>query len=287
LAMKGGPNLYTIHDLVPLRLPHTTLDNKRFQYALLRHLAKSADHIVTVSEFSRRDIIEQLGADEDRVTNTYQPVNLPPHVLNQSMDEVAKVLETAFGLEVGQYYLFYGSLEPKKNVARLIDAYAQSRIRLPLVVAGAEGWQNKAELRKMRDPRFAYWRVDGDRIRRESQIRNVGYLSNDKLMALVRGARALLFPSIYEGFGLPVVEAMTLGTPVVTSRVASLPEITGEAALLADPYSVDSISDAIVAMDSDPDLRLELARRGRQQAERFSTSAYDARLKDLYSRLGI
>jgi glycosyltransferase involved in cell wall biosynthesis len=286
-AVKGCPNIYTVHDLVPLRLPDTTFDNKTFTYNLLMRLAKSADHIVTVSEYSRRDIIEHLGVDERRVTNTYQAVDVPARVADLPLDAVAKFVEATFGLELGNYYLFYGSIEPKKNVSRMIDAYARSRSKVPLVIASASGWQNAPDLRKMRDPRFIYWRVEDGRIKRDSQIRRLGYLPNDTLMTLVRGARAVLFPSIYEGFGLPVVEAMALGTPVITSNVSSLPEIAGDAAILVDPYSIDSIREAIVAVDSDTELRCELSRRGKTQARKFSPSSYDVRLKELYSQLGM
>jgi glycosyltransferase involved in cell wall biosynthesis len=286
LALKGCPNIYTIHDLVPLRLPYTTLDNKKYFYRLLTTLARTADHIVTVSEYSRRDIVEHLGIDERRVTNTYQAVDIPPELLARRDDEVADDLAKHFGLEFGKYFLFCGAIEPKKNVARLVDAYAASGSRLPLIIAGGGGgWQNRADLRKIRDERFTNFRIDGDIVRRQRQVRRLDYLPRDQLLTLIRGARALLFPSIYEGFGLPVIEAMALGTPVVTSNGSSLTEVAGDAALLVEPYSVDSIAWAIRAIEADADLRSELRVRGRQQAKKFSPSAYDERLKQLYERL--
>jgi glycosyltransferase involved in cell wall biosynthesis len=105
------------------------------------------------------------------------------------------------------------------------------------------------------------------------------------LVTLIRGARAVLFPSLYEGFGLPVLEAMQLGTPVVTSRVSSLPEIAGEAALYVDPYDINDIGRAIKTIVSDADLRAELVRRGRIQAELFSLARYRERVSDLYQKL--
>lgn len=285
LAVKGCPNIYTIHDLVPLRLPHTTLDNKKYFYRLLTALARTADHIVTVSEYSRRDIIEHLGIDERRVTNTYQAVDIPPHLTARRDNEVADDLAKLFGLEFGGYFLFYGAIEPKKNVSRLIDAYAASGSKLPLILAGGGGWQNRTELRKIRDDRFVNFRIDGDIVRRQRQVRRLEYLPGDQLITLIRGARALLFPSIYEGFGLPVIEAMALGTPVVTSNVSSLPEVAGDAALLVDPYSVDDIARAIRSIEADADLRGALAQRGRKQAKKFSPSAYDERLRQLYEKL--
>lgn len=284
LTLKGCPNIYTIHDLVPLRLPYTTLDNKKYFYRLLTTLARTADHIVTVSEYSKRDIVEHLGIDARRVTNTYQSVDIPPELLTRSDDEVAADVAKFFGLEFGGYFLFYGAIEPKKNVARLVDAYAASGSKLPLILASGGGWQNRVELRKIRDERFITYRIDGDVVRRQRQVRRLDYLPRDQLLTLIRGARALLFPSIYEGFGLPVIEAMALGTPVVTSDGSSLTEIAGDAALLVDPYSIDSIAWAIRAIEADSDLREELVERGLRQAKKFLPSAYDERLRQLYER---
>lgn len=285
LAVRGCPNIYTIHDLVPLRLPYTTLDNKKYFYRLLTSLARTADHIVTVSEHSRRDIIEFLGIDESRVTNTYQAVDIPAYLLDRTDGEVADDLAKLFGLDFGGYFLFYGAIEPKKNVSRLVDAYAASGSKLPLIIAGGSGWQNRADLRKIRDERFTNFRIDGNVVRRERQVRRLEFLPHDQLVTLVRGARALLFPSIYEGFGLPVIEAMALGTPVLTSNASSLPEIAGDSALIADPYSVDDIMRGIIAIEADSDLRCELQQRGRVQANRFSQKAYDAQLRQLYAKL--
>lgn len=285
LAVRGCPNIYTIHDLVPLRLPYTTLDNKKYFYRLLTSLARTADHIVTVSEHSRRDIIDHLGIDESRVTNTYQAVDIPAHLLDRTDGEVADDLAKLFGLDFGGYFLFYGAIEPKKNVSRMVDAYAASGSKLPLIIAGGSGWQNSADLRKIRDERFTNFRIDGNMVRRERQVRRLDYLPYDQLVNLVRGARALLFPSIYEGFGLPVIKAMALGTPVVTSSASSLPEVAGDCALIVDPYSVDDIMRGIMAIEADADLRWELSHRGRVQARQFSPSAYEARLSKLYNKL--
>jgi glycosyltransferase involved in cell wall biosynthesis len=285
LAVKGCPSIYTIHDLVPLRLPHATLDDKRYLYRLLMKLAKTADHIVTVSEHSRQDIIRELGVDEKRVTNTYQAVDIPAEVLALSDDKISEDLRTLFGLEFREYFLFCGAIEPKKNVSRLLDAYAASGTKRPLILAGGGGWQNRVDLRKVRDERFISFRIEGNVMRRERQVRRLEYLPRDQLMTLIRGARALLFPSIYEGFGLPVAEAMALGTPVVTSKVSSLPEIAGDAALLIDPYSVDAITGAIRTVDQDAGVRQGMAELGYKQAKRFSAAAYGKRLAQLYDAI--
>jgi glycosyltransferase involved in cell wall biosynthesis len=279
LRAKGARNVYTIHDLVPLRLPYTTLDNKRQTYRLLRKIAAEADHIVTVSENSKRDIIQLLGVDEDRVTNTYEAVEFPRELAERPEDLVAEQLRGSYGLELDEYLLFYGALEPKKNVRRLIDAYLLSAVDIPLVITGAVGWGNQTEVKMLAELRSEA-RTGGRR------VYHFEYVSTPMLVTLIRGARAVLFPSLYEGFGLPVLEAMLLGTPVVTSRASSLPEIAGDAALYVNPYDIDNIAEAIKTITADDGLRAELIRRGRTQAGLFSVARYRERIAALYERLG-
>jgi glycosyltransferase involved in cell wall biosynthesis len=282
LRAKGSCNIYTIHDLVPLRLPFTTLDNKRQTYRLLRKIAQEADHIVTVSENSKRDIVQLLEVPEERVTNTYEAVEFPRELVDRSDDLVAAQLRSSYGLETQDYLLFYGALEPKKNVARLIDAYMLSAVDIPLVITGAVGWGNKTEAKRLEELRTeGTVGLNGTR-----RIYHFEYVSLPMLVTLIRGARAVIFPSLYEGFGLPVLEAMLLGTPVVTSRASSLPEIAGDAALYVNPYEIDEIAQAIKTITADADLRSELVRRGRVQAELFSVARYRERLAKLYERLG-
>ncbi len=280
LRAKRVCNVYTIHDLVPLRLPYTTLDNKQLTYRLLRKIAAEADHIVTVSENSKRDIVQLLGVEEERVTNTYEAVEFPRELVERPTDLVAEELRGSHGLGMQGYLLFYGALEPKKNVRRLIDAYMLSGVDLPLVIAGGGGWGNRAEAMMLEELR-AEGRAQGTR-----RVHHVEYVSSSMLVTLIRGARAVLFPSLYEGFGLPVLEAMLLGTPVVTSRVSSMPEIAGDAALYVNPYEIDDIAMAIRSITADESLRTELSRRGRAQAELFSVARYRERVGALYERLG-
>jgi glycosyltransferase involved in cell wall biosynthesis len=282
LRAKKSCNIYTIHDLVPLRLPFTTLDNKRQTYRLLRKIAAEADHIVTVSENSKRDIVQLLGVPEERVTNTYEAVDFPRELVERPDDLVAEQLRGSYRLEMGEYLLFYGALEPKKNVARLIDAYLLSAIDIPLVITGAVGWGNRTEAKMLQELRAEERNQPPGRRR----IHHFEYVSLPMLVTLIRGARAVIFPSLYEGFGLPVLEAMQLGTPVVTSRASSLPEIAGEAALYVDPYDINDIARAIKTITADSDLRGELSQRGRIQAELFSVERYRERVAAVYERLG-
>ena len=281
IRARGACNIYTIHDLVPLRLPFATLDNKRQTYRLLCRIAAEADHIVTVSEQSRRDIIKLLRVGPDRVTNTYEAVEFPREYIERPDALVAEQIEAALQLERDGYLLFFGAFEPKKNVARLIDAYLLSAVDIPLVITGPPGWGTEGEAALLRQ--LADEERSGGRRRR--RFHRLEYVSRSMLATLIRGARAVLFPSLYEGFGLPVLEAMLLGTPVVTSRTSALPEVAGDAALFVDPYDTEDIARAIKTIAADADLRRELVRRGRVQAELFSVDRYRERVAALYQRL--
>ncbi|MEO1220458.1 MAG: glycosyltransferase family 1 protein [Pseudomonadota bacterium] len=275
IEVKGAANIYTMHDLVPLRLPYTTLDNKRAYLKLVKQIASRADHIVTVSESSKRDIMDLLQVPEDRITNTYQSVALPDDALKFSDEEVARIVEGGFDVGYKDYYLFWGSIEPKKNLHRMIEGYLASGVEAPLVIVGARAWKSEEELRLVKD--------SGKH--GKSRIIQLSYCPQGTLINLIRGAKAALFPSLYEGFGLPALEAMTLGTPVIGSNTASLPEVIADAGLQVDPYDSKAIASAFKQMDTDEGLREELSVKGKHQAELFSPSAYRKRLDALYGKL--
>lgn len=276
LRLAGSRNLYTLHDLVPLRLPFTSLDDRRYYDRLIRRCVASADHICTVSEASRTDILAMTGADPAKVTNTYQAIVPKAESLDQQA--LAGRLRSCFDLGVGDYFLFFGAIEPKKNLARLIEAYLAAEVAPPLVIAGPRAWKADDELRLLDG-------VHGRRLRDEGRIRLLEYLPSAQLAALVRGAKAVLFPSLYEGFGLPALEALAQGAPVLASTAGSLPEVVGDAAVLVDPYDLEGMIAALRRLDADADLRAALSAAGPRRAERFSMSAYQTRLEALHRRV--
>lgn len=276
----GMANVYTIHDLIPLKLPHLTTDDPGRYMQMCRMIARHADQIAVVSETTRRDVIELLGVEEDRVINTYQAINLPEEIMNRPQGEVLAELEGIFGLDWKGYLLHFGAIEPKKNLGRIIEAYLASGAACPLVIVGGAAWMSDDETALL------------DGIRRNGgaeaeRVRQYEYLPFPLLMTLIRGARATLFPSLYEGFGLPVLESMALGTAVLTSTAGSLPEIAGGAALLVDPYDTSAITRAIRSLDQDRDLTPDLANRGLERAMAFQPKVYQERLRTLYARVGL
>ncbi|MBW6526769.1 glycosyltransferase family 4 protein [Sphingomonas sp. RHCKR7] len=281
ITLMGARNVYTLHDLVPLRLPFATLDEKRHYRALVAACAARADAICTVSETSAADIAELLRVAPERIVNTYQVSAMEPALLGEPAATAAAAVEATFGLPYQGYFLYFGAIEPKKNIGRLIEAYLSLGTDTPLVIVAGRAWQSEAELvllpraDDLGSPRHTHL---------ERRVIQIDYLPRHLLMRLLRGARALAFPSLYEGFGLPVHEAMLLGVPVLASTTGALREVAGGAALLVDPYDVDAIAAGLRALDDDPTRRADLAARGRRQAALFSAERYAAALDSLYAR---
>ncbi|TFW13542.1 glycosyltransferase family 1 protein [Brevundimonas intermedia] len=280
LHAKGLPNIYTLHDLIPLRLPHTTLDNKDTFMALCREVVRRADHIAVVSETTRQDVIRILGVPEDRVTNTYQAVSLPAALMQRSQEDVTTELEGVFNLGWKDYFLHFGAIEPKKNLGRIVEAYLASGSKTPLVLIGGKAWLDEGETALLNQ-------VKRDGGPSADRIRQYEYMPFSMLISLIRGAKATLFPSLYEGFGLPVLESMALSTAVLTSTGGALPEVAGDAAVIVDPYDVQTITRGIRSLDQDDAMREAMVERGLSQASLFTPEAYQERLRSLYRKTGV
>lgn len=285
IVMPGVKNVYTLHDLVPLRLPYTTLDNKRRYYRLTRQILQKADAIVTVSERSKKDIAQLFDFPEDKIVNTYQAVEIPAKYRDKPENLVKQEIEGTFRLKYKEYFLFFGSIEPKKNIGRLIEAYLGSGLDTPLVIVGAQAWKSEQELRLLNDQSVRYLETIGPVTLTRDRVMRLDYAPFPLLVSLIRGAKAVTFPSLYEGFGLPVLEGMLLGTPVLSSTEGSVPEVAGDAALLIDPYDPRAIAEGLRALDSDADLRGRLSLAGRKRAQLFSAERFQQRMAQVYAGL--
>lgn len=280
LKAVGAKNVYTIHDLVPLRLPQSTLDDKATFIRVLRKIVAEADHILTVSEHSRRDILSLLDAAPEKVSVAPPAVDVRD-ALRETEGEARAFVEAAYGLAWGGYYLYFGAVEPKKNVGRLLDAYAGAGVEAPLVMVSSLAWLSDAELRLLQP----YAEEPAAPAPLAAKLRRLDYLPRRDLNRLIRGARAVLFPSVYEGFGLPAAEAMALGAPVMASRGHALEEVCGDAALLVDPLDPLDIRAGLKRLDADSGLRRELAARGPRVAARYDRAAQAKALRAAYDRL--
>ncbi len=267
IRIKGAKKITTIHDIIPLKLPYATLDNKKAYYKLLKTSIKDSDLIITISEHTKKDILSIFDVAPEKIFVTYQPV----HQVKPTKPSEAEIYSSLkrYGLKKGKYILFVGTIEPKKNIGRLLDAYGRLSIGMPLVIVGRKGWLWADELEN-------------------KEMHNVKILENvsrRELPFFYAGAYCLVFPSIYEGFGLPPLEAMSFGCPVITSNVASLPEVCGNAALYTDPYDVSSLKDAIEGLILNPVARERFARAGMERAALFSMEKYKERLYDAYKKV--
>lgn len=273
IKIRGAKKITTVHDMIPLRLPYATLDDKENFYFKVRDALKESVVTITVSENSKQDLLTYFDVDPDRIVVTYQPIALNPLEVS---DEDAEFFLKRYGLNYQSYLLFVGAIEPKKNVGRLLDAYATLDTEMPLVIVGKKGWLWEEELGKMS---YLF-----DSKTSTKKVKLLEYVSTDSLRYLYRGAYCLVFPSLYEGFGLPPVEAMHFGCPVITSNVACLPEICGEAALYVDPYDVKNIKLKMEELLGDRALRHQLVQAGNRVAKNFSLENYLRRLHHAYMK---
>lgn len=275
VKMRGVKTVTTIHDLIPIRLPYTTPDNKAEFTARVRECARLSDLIITVSEASKKDIVEILDIDPAKVAVTYQPTDIAP-LSAEEQNSIPRVL-ARFGLEPQAYALFVGALEPKKNLRRMIEAFVETDGEMPLVIVGRKAWMWESELGWVEN-------ALGEKARK--RLRFLGYVEHEDLRRLYAGAQFFLFPSVYEGFGLPALEAMTMGCPVITSKTSSLPEVCGDAALYVDPMDRGDIRKAIERMVDETGLKEQLASANKAQTVKYSFEGYVERLRLAYGAIG-
>ncbi len=250
------PTVITIHDLafLDVQQSHRTVNRQYLKWAT--HLSvRRASHIMTVSEFTKQAIRARYGVPDERITVAY---NAPARRFHPRPVKELESFRRSKGLP-DRYLLYLGTLEPRKNVPVLLKAYAHVRdeVRLPLVIAGDKGWHY--------DEIFTLYRS----LNLERDVQFIGFVPPNEQPLWYAAALAFVFPARYEGFGMPPLEAMACGTPVITSTATSLPEVAGDAALLVDPDDVDGLADALQRIVSDHALRDELRERGLARAAMF------------------
>jgi glycosyltransferase involved in cell wall biosynthesis len=254
------PVIPTIHDLAFEHIPETFKRRSWMQLRLtVRRTVRRSAHIITVSEFSRRDLIETYRIAPEHITVT--PEAAPRSFTPSEAKEVERV-RARYKIE-GDYILAVGSIQPRKNLARLLAAYAdllhaRPQVKLPrLVLVGKRAWLYAETLRSVND------------LGLESNVTFTGYVPERDLPPLYSGALCFVYPSYFEGFGLPPLEAMKCGAPVITGNRTSLPEVIGRAGLMVDPFDKDAIAEAMRRIIEDSVLRQTLRERGFEQANSF------------------
>ncbi len=260
----------TIHDLVFLIHPEMAIPSAVSHFRRrMEYYAGRADMIVADSLATASDIREYLHVPSEKVEVVY-PGTIPIKAV--SADDISR-MKAKFGLD-GSYILFVGSLEPRKNLARLFMAFDRSGLSndFQLVLAGPQGWY------------FDKLRAEWNSLECKDRIRRLNYVTDEDLAALYGGAVFLAYPSLFEGFGLPILEAMSAGCPVLTSDTSSIPEVAGAAALLVNPLDIDSIADGLKRLAGDSDLRERLKNAGRLRASTFTWGKMADDMMNVYSR---
>lgn len=260
LPKFDGPTVVTIHDLSVFTMPHFHPRERVLHLSReIEGALRQATMIVTDSDYIKGEISQTLGISTDRIGVAKLACGDAFH--QRAADEVNSLL-ARYGLSHQRYTLYAGTIEPRKNLGVLIDAYAQlpiaTRTQYPLVLAGYKGWNNEAIMAKIA------------RGQREGWLSYLGFVPDDALPILFAGARAFAFPSLYEGFGLPVLEALASGVPVVTSHRSSLPEVGGDAALYVEPDDIAGLTEALRQGLLDETWRQTAIERGLSQAQSFS-----------------
>jgi glycosyltransferase involved in cell wall biosynthesis len=264
------PSVITIYDLGFLIFPQGFRHSKRLYLTLLtRPSARKARRIITISESTKRDTVRLLGVSSEKVDIVYCGVDKAFHPFPEG--EVASFRQK-HGLPE-RIILFVGTIEPRKNVVRLIEAYSRLRDgQVKLVIGGARGWLYEEVFARVEELDLA-----GD-------VLFPGYIPPDELRLWYNAAELFVYPSLYEGFGLPPLEAMACGTPVLTSNVSSLPEVVGEAGLTVDPMDSEGLAEAMNQVLGDGALRQSMRERGLARAGRFSWARAARETVEVYRR---
>jgi len=269
---KACPTVITVHDMAVFLHPQTFTFKKRvLQRALLPTLLRRADAILTPSHSTRRDLLRLVDLQPERVVAVHLAAD-PRLTEPQSDAEVARIRAELNLPE--RYLLAVSTLEPRKNLVRLVDAFGRVAPGLPdlkLVLVGGKGWRDEGIRKALEKSPVA------------DRIVTTGYVSFEALRVVYKDALAMCYPSLYEGFGLPVVEAMACGAPVLTSRGSSLDEVALDAAITVDPRAVDQIANAMRALAESPDLRAELRTKGLARAAELSWRRTAERSREVFA----
>lgn len=270
--ITGVPTVSSVMDVIPMLHPEWIKNDLRSLKSWMFNAAiRQSDHIITISEYSKLDLIKHLGLHPNSISVT--PLGVEPVYFERVDSEKRHAVLEKHGLRPG-FFLFIGTLQPRKNLPRILQAFEQLpadvRKEHPLVIVGRDGWNNEDLLPKLQ------------KLEARGEGRWLSYLPQSDVMALLQSAVALTFPSLYEGFGLPVIEAFAARCPVIASNSTSLPEVAGDAAWMVDPYDVGSINAGMLAVLSQPALREEKIERGLIRAQRYTWQECARQTLDVY-----
>ncbi len=270
------PSIATVHDLFNVKFPESVAPEFRVNPQAFARSLKKIKKIIAVSEYTKTDLINFLDVPEEKVSVIPHGINTTSFPLSADSSEINAKIKNRFGGS-GEYILCVGTLEPRKNYLKTLEAFKIIQKQFPdlkLVIAGGRGWQSDLIHQKT------------NALQLDNSVLFPGYIGYLDLPTLYRGASAFLFPSIYEGFGLPVLEALSFNVPIAISNVTSLPEIAGEAALKFNPNIPEDIAKQVVRLLEDADLKENLKRLGNERIKNFTWEETAKKTLNVYRSLG-
>ncbi|MDJ0729375.1 MAG: glycosyltransferase family 1 protein [Crocosphaera sp.] len=272
---KEAAKIMTIHDLTFVKYPQYSTKIVKGYLERIKRCLSWTDAIITFSENTKQDIVELLNIDPNIIYVTPQASRYSPNYLNrQLLSDHRDVIDYYL---YKPYFLFVSTLEPRKNILTLIKAfeYLKQNYKIPhqLILIGKKGWKYQDILDKIELSKF------------KEDMQHLDYISDELVAVFYSQAEAFIYPSFYEGFGLPVLEAMTLGAPVITSHTSSLPEVAGDAALYIDPNNYYELAQIMLKVVDNSTLRKEMINKGKKQANKFSWERTAKATLDVYKSL--
>jgi glycosyltransferase involved in cell wall biosynthesis len=274
-TLPGTRTLLTVHDLSFVRAPETSTPIlKRYLDRVVPWSVARADHVLADSQATKDDLIDLYGTSPEKITVLLSGVD----VRYQPVTDAARIqsVREKYDIPKGPYIFSIGTVQPRKNYSRLVEAIHQlgpDFAHVNLVIGGGKGWLDAPIFQKVKE------------LGMSEQVRFTGFVDDDDVPVLYSAAKVTAYPSLYEGFGFPIVESMACGTPVVTSNVSSMPEVAGDAALSIDPYDVTALAKALRTLLTDETLRETLVKRGYDQAARFTWKKAAVQLKSVYDEM--
>lgn len=260
IKRPGLKTVVTVHDLGAEYLPALHQLKQVLYLNLMTHYQlKSADRIIAVSEATKADLINRVQVRKNKVSVVYEAAD--EKVFNKISTDSLQYVLRHFKLQKNKYFLFVGTIQPRKNLEKIIEAFkvfSESTLGYNLVLAGGKGWKS--------DTIYDLPQKLGI----GQEVRFIGRVTDEELRALYNGATGLVYPSLFEGFGLPIVEAFNCGCPVITSKISSMPEVAGDSAILVDPYNKEEIAEALGSLASKDTLRSSLIKKGYLRSKFFS-----------------
>ena len=266
-----GKVINTIYDTVFISAPETMGDRKTLKE--YKYGAQKSDLIITISESAKKDIVDHLKVPKEKIKIIYPGIDFEKYSREIEKNKLRKIRKK-YKLPK-KYILYLGTIEPRKNIVRIINSFLEYRnltkSDIKLVIAGGKGWKYEKIMKLVEQ--------------NKENIVLTGYIEEEDKIALYKMAELFVFPSLYEGFGMPVLEAMAAGVPVVTSNVSSLPEVAGDATILVDPLNEDEIFEAYKKILSDKNLRRDMIEKGLEQAKKFQWKNSVEVLEQIYEKM--